>query len=157
MCSVFFFFSSRRRHTRCSRDWSSDVCSSDLEPALVGRFDFVQTLRILTNLLANAAQHTPRESPIELSVHREGETLVFAVADRGPGIPLPERERIFEPFYRPAGAAADAGGAGLGLAIARRLAELQGGAIEYADRPGGGGIFLMRLPADSTPGVLVKS
>ena len=127
------------------------------EPALVGRFDFVQTLRILTNLLANAAQHTPRESPIELSVHREGETLVFAVADRGPGIPLPERERIFEPFYRPAGAAADAGGAGLGLAIARRLAELQGGAIEYADRPGGGSIFLMRLPADSTPGVLVKS
>ena len=127
------------------------------EPALVGRFDFVQTLRILTNLLANAAQHTPRESPIELSVHREGETLVFAVADRGPGIPLPERERIFEPFYRPAGAAADAGGAGLGLAIARRLAELQGGAIEYADRPGGGSIFLMRLPADSAPGVLVKS
>src|SRR2546422_9991129 len=115
MCSVFFFFSSRRRHTRCSRDWSSDVCSSDLEPALVGRFDSVQTLRILTNLLANAAQHTPGESPIELSVHREGETLVFAVADRGPGIPLPERERIFEPFYRPAGAAADAGGAGLGL------------------------------------------
>jgi len=79
------------------------------------------------------------------------------VADRGPGIPLPERERIFEPFYRPAGAAADAGGAGLGLAIARRLAELQGGAIEYADRPGGGSIFLMRLPADSTPAVLVKS
>ncbi len=71
--------------------------------------------------------------------------------------PLPERERIFEPFYRPAGTAADAGGAGLGLAIARRLAELQGGTIEYADRPGGGSIFVMRLPADSTPAVLVKS
>ena len=39
----------------------------------------------------------------------------------------------------------------------RRLAEQQGGTIEYADRPGGGSIFLMRLPADSTPGVLVKS
>jgi len=127
------------------------------EPALVGRFDFVHSLRILTNLLANAAQHTPRDSPIELSVQRESEALAFAVADRGPGIPLPERERIFEPFYRPAGATADAGGAGLGLAIARRLAELQGGTVEYAERPGGGSIFVMRLPADSTAGVLVKS
>src|SRR5256886_17330889 len=88
-----------------------------------------QTLRILTNLLANASQHTPRESPIELSVHREGETLVFAVADRGPGIPLPERERIFEPFYRPAGVGADPGGAGLGLADARRPAGAPGGAV----------------------------
>ncbi len=127
------------------------------EPALVGRFDFVQTLRILSNLLANAAQYTPRESSIELSLQREGETLAFAVADRGPGIPLAERERIFEPFYRSAGAAADVGGAGLGLAIARRLAELQGGTIEYAERPGGGSIFVLRLPADSTPDVLVKS
>jgi len=127
------------------------------EPALVGRFDFVQTLRILSNLLANAAQYTPPESSIELSLQREGETLAFAVADRGPGIPLAERERIFEPFYRSAGAAADVGGAGLGLAIARRLAELQGGTIEYAERPGGGSIFVLRLPADSTPDVLVKS
>src|SRR5256886_4464440 len=87
------------------------------EPARVGRFDFVQTLRILTNLLANAPQHRPRESPIELSVHGEGETLVFAVADRGPGIPLPGRGGIFEPFYRPAGAAADAGGARPGLPV----------------------------------------
>jgi two-component system sensor histidine kinase KdpD len=121
------------------------------EPALVGRFDFVQTLRILSNLLANAAQYTPRDSPIELSVHREGEALAFAVADRGPGIPPPERERIFEPFYRPAGAPADGGGAGLGLAIARRLAEQQGGTVEYTERSGGGSIFVLRLPADSTP------
>src|SRR5207247_10993529 len=69
------------------------------EPALVGRFDFVQTLRILTNLLANAAQHTPRESPIELSLHRDGETLVFAVADGGRGISLPERGRILALVY----------------------------------------------------------
>jgi K+-sensing histidine kinase KdpD len=117
------------------------------EPALVGRFDFVQTLRIMSNLLANAVQHTPRESPIELSVEREGEVLVFTVADRGPGIPGPERARIFEPFYRRAGA--NGGGAGLGLAIARRLAELQGGTIAYAERPGGGSLFSLRLPADT--------
>lgn len=129
------------------RDRTVETRIDFTEPALVGRFDFVQTLRILSNLLANAAQHTPSESPIELSVERKGTALVFAVADRGPGIPVPERERIFEPFYRPPGAAADGGGAGLGLAIARRLAELQGGTIEYAERPGGGSRFVLRLPS----------
>jgi two-component system sensor histidine kinase KdpD len=116
------------------------------EPALVGRFDFVQSLRILNNLLENALRYSPGALPVELSVHREGTALVFAVADRGAGIPVAERERIFESFYRPAGAPADVGGAGLGLAIARRLAELQGGSLEYAPRPGGGSVFLLRLP-----------
>jgi K+-sensing histidine kinase KdpD len=117
------------------------------EPALVGRFDFVQSLRILNNLLENAVRYSPGSAPVELAVHREGRALVFAVADRGPGIPPSERERIFEPFYRPAGAPGDVGGAGLGLAIARRLAELQGGSLEYAPRTGGGSIFMLRLPA----------
>ncbi|HKW40299.1 MAG TPA: ATP-binding protein [Gemmatimonadales bacterium] len=117
------------------------------EPALVGRFDFVQSLRILSNLLGNAAHHTPTASPVELSVRREGTSLAFAVADRGPGVPPAERERIFEPFYRRSGAPADGGGAGLGLAIARRLAEVQGGSVAYAPREGGGSVFTLRLPA----------
>ncbi len=82
---------------------------------------------------------------------------MFVVADHGPGIPVPERDRIFEPFYRPAGAPADGGGAGLGLAIARRLAELQSGTLEYAARPGGGSRFVLRLPAATPTGVFVKS
>lgn len=130
------------------------------EPALVGRFDFVQSLRILTNLLGNALRYTPSSSPIEVSVHREGAVLVFAVTDHGPGIPAAERERIFEPFYRPPGGPADGGGSGLGLAIARRLAELQGGTLEYTARPGGGSVFTLRLPADGpsdTPSAFVKS
>jgi len=124
------------------------------EPALVGRFDFVQSLRILSNLLGNAAHHTPPSSPVELSVQRVGGTLAFAVADRGPGIAVAERDRIFEPFYRPAGAPADGGGgsAGLGLAISRRLAELQGGTVDYTPRVGGGSVFTLRLPAgDGAP------
>src|SRR5437870_2712673 len=129
------------------------------EPALVGRFDFVQSLRILSNLLSNAAHYTPPSSPIELSVHRDGAALVFAVADRGPGIPAGEQERIFEPFYRPAGAPADVGrgGAGLGLAIARRLAALQGGTLAYAARPGGGSVFTLRLPAEAPASAFVRS
>ena len=120
------------------------------EPALTGRFDFVQSLRILSNLLGNAVRYTPPASPIEVSVHRDGAALVFVVADRGPGIPMAEQDRIFEPFYRPPGAPADGGGAGLGLSIARRLAELQGGTLAYAARPGGGSSFELRLPADPT-------
>ncbi|PYP14169.1 MAG: hypothetical protein DMD52_14455 [Gemmatimonadetes bacterium] len=127
------------------------------EPALAGRFDFVQSLRILSNLLGNAVRYTPPASPIELSVKRDDAALVFVVADRGPGIPATERDRIFEPFYRPAGAAADGGAAGLGLAIARRLAELQGGTLEYAARPGGGSCFVLRLPAATPSGAFVKS
>src|SRR5437879_5072601 len=130
------------------QDRTVDTRVDFTEPALMGRFDFVQSLRILTNLLGNALQYTPASSPIELSVQREGALLVFAVADRGPGIPVAERDRIFEPFYRPPGGPADVGGSGFGLAIARRLAELQGGTLEYAARPGGGSIFALRLPAD---------
>ena len=123
------------------------------EPALVGRFDFVQSLRILTNLLGNAAHHTPAGSPVELSVRREGGLLAFMVADRGPGVAVAERDRIFEPFYRPTGAPADGGRGrvGLGLAISRRLAELQSGTIDYAPRAGGGSVFTLRLPAGATP------
>ncbi|MGE5761179.1 MAG: ATP-binding protein [Gemmatimonadota bacterium] len=116
-------------------------------PALLGRFDFVQTLRILTNLLENALRYAPSGSTVDLTVSRDGDMLAFAVADRGPGISLADRERVFEPFYRDASAQPDTGRAGLGLSIARRLAELQGGTLTFEARPGGGSVFVLRLPA----------
>jgi two-component system, OmpR family, sensor histidine kinase KdpD len=76
-----------------------------------------------------------------------GDGLELAVADRGPGVAPAERERIFEPFYRPAGSSPDVGGAGLGLSIARRLAEAQGGTLRYEAREGGGSRFVLRVPA----------
>jgi two-component system, OmpR family, sensor histidine kinase KdpD len=114
---------------------------------LVGRFDFVHALRILVNLVENAHKYSPPATPIDLGVTRAGERLLFAVSDRGPGVPKAERERIFQPFYRPAGTPPDAGGAGLGLAIARRLAEAQGGTLAVAPRSGGGSTFTLTLPA----------
>jgi K+-sensing histidine kinase KdpD len=117
------------------------------EPLLFGRFDFTQTLRALVNLLENALKYSPREQPIDLAVQREGPWLTFSVADRGPGIPRAESERIFEPFYRPPGVAPDVGGAGLGLSIARALAEAQGGALSHEPREGGGTVFRLRVPA----------
>ena len=116
-------------------------------PALVGHFDFSQSLRVLCNLLENAARYAPPAQPIELAAKREGAQLVFTVSDRGPGVREEDTGRIFEPFYRAKSAAPDAGRAGLGLSIARTLAEIQGGTVSYSPRPGGGSIFALRLPA----------
>jgi two-component system sensor histidine kinase KdpD len=120
----------------------------DLEsPVLVGSFDFVHTLRILGNLIDNALRYTPAGGVVDLWAGRDGAELVLIVADRGVGVPLAEQERIFDAFYRPTGSTPDTGHAGLGLSIARTLAELQGGTLTYAIRDGGGSQFTLRLPA----------
>jgi two-component system sensor histidine kinase KdpD len=114
---------------------------------LFGRFDFSQTLRALVNLIENAAKFSPAGSSIEVAARRDGAWLVFSVADRGSGVPPSDRERIFEPFYRRAGSQPDVSGAGLGLSIARGIVEAQGGDVTIADRPGGGSVFSIRVPA----------
>jgi two-component system sensor histidine kinase KdpD len=102
------------------------------------------------NLIENAAKYSPPDAPIDLSARREGSFLAFSVADRGPGVPAAERERVFEPFYRRLSSAPDVGGAGLGLSIARGIAEAQGGNVTLHDRPGGGSVFTLRVPAIDT-------
>jgi two-component system sensor histidine kinase KdpD len=114
------------------------------EGLLLGRFDFVQALRALTNLLENALKHCGGQ-PVELKVGRVGDRLLFRVLDRGPGVPAEEAERIFEPFYKAPGSPSS--GAGLGLAIARRTAEAQGGTVRVESRPGGGSVFTLELAA----------
>jgi two-component system, OmpR family, sensor histidine kinase KdpD len=121
------------------------------ESLLIGRFDLTQSLRVLVNLVENAHKYSPPGPPIELRAWKEDANLRIAVSDRGPGVSQHERERIFEPFYRPAGQTPDVGGAGLGLAIARRLAEAQGGSLTYESRAGGGSTFSLRLPAADVP------
>jgi two-component system sensor histidine kinase KdpD len=116
-------------------------------PFLLARFDLTHGIRILVNLIDNAAKYAPPNSKIDISVERVGSWIAVQVADRGPGIPQSEVQRIFAPFYRPAGSAPDTHGAGLGLAIARGLADAQGGSVTYEPRPGGGSVFTLRLPA----------
>ncbi|MET0399053.1 MAG: ATP-binding protein [Longimicrobiaceae bacterium] len=116
-------------------------------PLLLGRFDFVHSLRVLVNLLENAHKYAPPGTPVDLAAHRDGDRLVFEVADRGPGIPAAEAERVFSPFYRASRAQPDVGGAGLGLSISRRLAEAQGGSLIYEPRPAGGSVFRFAVPA----------
>jgi two-component system, OmpR family, sensor histidine kinase KdpD len=127
------------RELRTSIEWS--------EPVLVGRFDFVHALRIVVNLLENAHKYSPRTEPVDIELSRAGNMIEISVADRGPGVPAAERERIFEPFYRPERSTPDAGSAGLGLSIALRLASAQGGTLTYEDREGGGSVFTLGLPA----------
>ena len=116
-------------------------------PALVGRFDFVHTLRIVGNLVDNALRYAPAGGTVDMRAERNGRWLVISIADRGEGVPVTERERIFDAFYRPSSATPDAGHAGLGLSIARSLADVQGGSVEYHEREGGGSVFVLRLPA----------
>lgn len=126
-----------------------DIDAPDDE-LLAGVFDLTQTIRIMVNLLDNAAKYSPPESPIDVHVERRDDRLDIAVMDRGPGIPGGERDRIFEPFYRPPGVPPDIRGHGLGLSIARGLAEAEGGAVRFTPRAGGGSIFTLDLPAADT-------
>lgn len=136
------------RLMRGSLDGRAIEVDIDLDaPALVGRFDFVHTLRILCNLLDNALRHSPPAAPVQLHARRDSQWLIFSVADRGTGVPPEERGRIFDAFYRPADATPDGGHAGLGLSIARGLAELQHGTVTYEPRESGGSVFTLRLPA----------
>ncbi|MEV5886784.1 HAMP domain-containing sensor histidine kinase [Streptomyces sp. NPDC052020] len=101
--------------------------------------------RVLANLLDNAQRHA--RSVVEVSVRREGAWAVVGVADDGEGVPVAERERIFERFVRlDAARSRDDGGAGLGLAIARDVAVRHGGTLTVRDAPAGGALFELRLP-----------
>ena len=123
-----------------------------LEPGdalLFGKFDFVQALRALANLVENAKKYDRSDAPIEVTAERHGAEIAIQVADRGPGVPERERARLFEPFQRSDAAPRDGRGAGLGLSIARRVAEAQGGRLVYAAREGGGSVFTLLLPAIS--------
>lgn len=101
---------------------------------------------LVRNLLENARRHGGG-SQVDVTLTSAAERAELTVADRGPGIPEQERERIFEPFYRPAGHREGAdGGVGLGLALAREIARHHGGDVQHRPRDGGGSLFVVSLP-----------
>ena len=119
----------------------------DVDELLTGHFGFTESLRVMVNLIENAAKYSPPGEPITIRARRDGVWLSLEVQDRGPGVPEAERDRIFEPFYRPRGTPSDVGGTGLGLSIARGLAEAQGGRLRHEPREGGGSSFVFDVPA----------
>jgi signal transduction histidine kinase len=103
--------------------------------------------RLMRNLLENARRYAAG-SPIEASVTASHGGARLCVTDHGPGVPEPERERIFEPFYRPHGMAEHSdGGVGLGLALVRQIARHHGGDVRCLPHPGGGTCFEVELRA----------
>ena len=102
--------------------------------------------RLIRNLIENARRHGGA-GPIDLSVECQGERAVLEVADRGPGVPEAERQRIFEPFYRPAGSRESGRGSGLGLALVLDIARRHGGNAVCLAADGGGSRFRVDLPA----------
>jgi two-component system sensor histidine kinase KdpD len=116
-----------------------DVPLLSIDPVLVEQ--------LFLNLLENAAKYTPPGSEIEIHASREGGTIVVEVADRGPGLRPGDEERVFERFYR--GSHATVRGVGLGLPIARAIAQAHGGRLTAANRPGGGTVFRLTLPVSA--------
>jgi two-component system OmpR family sensor kinase len=106
--------------------------------------------RLAGNLIENALLHTPAGTPVTVSVRREGGNAVLEVSDRGPGVPVDLRERVFERFARGGGDAALSSGSGLGLAIVRAVTVSHGGSVELSDAEGGGARFVVTLPAQTT-------
>ena len=106
---------------------------------------------MLINLISNAMKYSPAGSPVEVALEPTRGNVVLRVSDRGPGVPQPDRVRVFEPFQR-AGLSKDAvPGVGLGLFVVRRIVEAHGGEIAIEDTPGGGAAFRVSLPAAGRP------
>ncbi len=108
--------------------------------------DIALTERILDNLLGNAIEHTPAGGSVTLTLTTDKSVTAISVADTGPGIPGDELPHLFDPFYRGKGQGAERGHAGLGLAIAKRIVELQGGKLMVKNRSEGGADFTFTLP-----------
>jgi len=106
--------------------------------------------RLVANLIDNAIAYGA--PPVEVTTARAGPDFVLAVADRGPGIPAAEVERLKQPFARGSAARTDANGvagAGLGLAIVERIARMHGGTLDLLPRDGGGTLARVTLPVSA--------
>jgi PAS domain S-box-containing protein len=118
----------------------SDDCTVYAEPVIMRQ--------VLANLVSNAAKYSPAGSTLEVLVEQKADRYVIEVADRGPGVPPEDLDRIFEPFYRSDVSSRGSKGSGLGLAVSRRLVEAQGGRISAHGRPGGGLLVRIDLPRE---------
>ena len=104
--------------------------------------------RLVRNLVQNAIKHGA--APVTIRVEKPEPTKVrLTVRDQGAGLPVAERERVFEAFYRPVGRSERSGGWGLGLSLVKQIAEHHGGIVRYEPPASGGASFVVELPAEA--------
>ncbi len=118
-----------------------------IEKAIEMNADPVKLKSIVLNLLENAVRYSGNGGTVNVTLQEgSGETAELEVSDTGPGIVPEDRIRVFDRFYRAAGARASSDGSGLGLAITKTLVELHDGRIRIEDGPMGGALFRVELP-----------
>jgi two-component system OmpR family sensor kinase len=127
------------------RTVSMEVFDGPGTPEVVG--DEPRIRQVLSNLVANALQHTPASAEVIIRVGTEGDDTVLEVADKGPGMSPQDASRVFERFYRTdASRARASGGTGLGLSIVDSLVRAHGGVVSVRTAPGEGCCFRVTLP-----------
>lgn len=140
-------------------------CRVELELAADLPLQYIDPIRlaqVLWNLLENALKYASSYTSIKVEARWTRNEVLIGVADRGPGIPTDEREKIFQHFYRlEREQRTHTQGSGLGLAICQGIVQAQGGRIWVEDQPGGGSVFRFALPSPTTslhvPGPMEKT
>ena len=111
------------------------------------RADSDRLAQVITNLLSNAVKYSPPNGEVVVAIENGADVIRISVRDQGPGIPAEFKPRIFERFAQAdVTNARQKGGTGLGLSIVKQIVDRLGGAIGFADAPGGGTIFQLELP-----------
>ena len=123
-----------------------DISDGDVPDELMVNGDADKLQRALANLLANGIKFSEPGDAVKLSAVAEGEWVVLRVQDEGRGIDAEHLPRVFDRFFRTESGDSDDAGFGLGLAIAKNVVELQGGAVEVESTLGVGSTFSVRMP-----------
>ena len=135
-----------------------EVCEPPAAAGLAARADRERLRQVLTALIANAVKYNRPGGAVLIEARQSAEGVSLSVHDTGPGLPAGRLADLFQPFNRLGREASDVPGAGLGLAVARRLVEAMGGRLEAESREGEGAVFTLRLPvAADEPRAVVAS
>lgn len=114
------------------------------------KVDAVLIQQVLINLIDNAIKYSPQGSPLDIHAELASDRLIIAVADRGPGITIQQREKLFEKFHRLNPETAQTG-VGLGLTLCRSIMEAHDGQVTVHSRTGGGSLFKLVFPVNEQP------